>query len=203
MPPTLPPNKPNKRYSGARGITQDAASSLQAAGQMGVDTAQQGISQLADTTGAYDPSSAGAYMNEYEDAAVQQALKDVQRAGDIQQQGNRANAVGAGAFGGSRSGIMETETARNTLEQQARTAAQMRQQGFESAATRSQQGFEQQQARAQQAAGLTGSMGQAGAGTATQAAQAAGQLGLSAEQLAAQSAQQQGQLGLSAEDLSS
>jgi hypothetical protein len=89
--------------------------------------------------------------------------------------------------------------ARNVLEQQGRTAAQMRQAGFESAAQRAQQAFEAQQARGQQAAQLTGALGAQGAGTALQAAQAAGQLGLSAEQLAAAQAGQLGQLGLSAQ----
>ena len=72
-------------------------------------------------------------MNQYEDAAVQQALRDIQRAGDIQQQGVAAQAVGAGAFGGSRQAVAEQELQRNILEQQGRTAAGMRQQGFESA----------------------------------------------------------------------
>ena len=198
-----------------KGVNQvsQAAQSIQDQTRTGsLGAAQQGISQLADTTQAYDPASAGAYMNEYEDAAVQQALKDVQRAGDIQQQGNRANAVGAGAFGGSRSGIMETETARNTLEQQARTAAQMRQQGFESAATRSQQGFEQQQARAQTAAQATGQLGLSAEelsskvgmqsqGMQQQGALAGGQMGLSANQQAGANAAQAGQMGMSAEQM--
>jgi len=182
----------------ARGITGQAAGALQQAGAMGRDTAMSGIGQLAGTTGAFDPASTGAYMNQYEDAAVQQALADIQRAGDIRSQGIDAQAVQAGAFGGSRGAIQQAESGRNTLEQQARTAAGMRQQGFESAAQRAQQGFESAQGRAQQAAQLTGQLGQAGAGTSLQAAQAAGQLGLSAEQLAQQGALQGGQLGLSA-----
>jgi len=182
----------------ARGITNQAAGSLQQAGAMGRDTAMSGIGQLAGTTGAFDPASTGAFMNQYEDAAVQQALADIQRAGNIQSQGLDAQAVQAGAFGGSRGAIQQAELGRNILDQQARTAAGMRQQGFESAAQRAQQGFESAQGRAQQAAQLTGQLGQAGAGTSLQAAQAAGQLGLSAEQLAQQGALQGGQLGLSA-----
>ena len=178
----------------ARGITGQAAGSLQQAGAMGRDTALAGIGQLSSTTGAFDPASTGAFMNQYEDAAVQQALKDIQRAGDIQSQGLDAQAVQAGAFGGSRGAIQQAELGRNILEQQARTAAGMRQQGFESAAQRAQQGFESAQSRAQQAAQLTGQLGQAGAGTSLQAAQAAGQLGLSAEELAQRGALQGGQL---------
>ena len=186
---------------GARNITADAAAALQQAGAFGQQTAEQGIAGLAGTTGAYDPASAGAFMNQYEDAAVQQALADIQRAGEIQQQGAAAQAVGAGAFGGSRAAVQEAELARNILEQQARTAAGMRQAGFENAAGRSQQAFEAQQGRGQQAAQLTGSLGAQGAGSAISAAQGAGQLGLSAEQLAAAQAGQLGQLGLSSAEV--
>jgi len=182
---------------GARNITSDAAAALQQAGAFGQQTAEQGIAGLAGTTGAYDPASTGAFMNQYEDAAVQQALADIQRAGDIQQQGVDAQAVSSGAFGGSRQAVAQSELGRNILEQQGRTAAGMRQAGFENAANRSQQAFEAQQGRGQQAAQLTGALGAQGAGSAISAAQGAGQLGLSAEQLAAGQAGQLGQLGLS------
>jgi hypothetical protein len=185
----------------ARGITAQAAQALQQAGALGTTSAQQGIAGLGGTTGAFDPRSAQTFVNQFDDAAVQQALSDISRQGQIAQQGVRAQAVGAGAFGGSRQAVAEQELQRNILEQQGRTAGQMRQAGFESAAQRAQAAFEAQQGRAQQAAQLTGALGAQGAQAGLSAAQAAGQLGLSAEQLAAQSAQQQGQLGLSAEQL--
>ena len=187
--------------AGARGITGEASQALQRAGAFGTQTAQQGIAGLAGTTAAYDPASAGAYMNQYEDAAVQQALADIQRAGDIQQLSSDAQAVSAGAFGGSRQGIADAELSRNILEQQGRTAAGMRQQGFDTASQLSQKAFEQQQGRGLQAAQLTGALGAQGAQSGITAAQAAGQLGLSAEQLAAATAQKGGQLGLSAAEL--
>jgi hypothetical protein len=186
---------------GARGITSQAAQALQQAGALGTTAAQQGIAGLAGTTGAFDPASAQGFMNQYEDAAVQQALADVARQGQIAQQGVAAQAVGAGAFGGSRQAVAEQELQRNVLEQQGRTAAQMRQAGFESATQRAQAAFEAQQGRTQQAAQLTGSLGAQGAQAGLSAAQAAGQLGLSGEQLAAQTAQQQAQTGISAAQL--
>ena len=79
--------------SGARGITGDAAQALQAAGALGTQTAQQGIAGLAGTTGGFDPASSGAFMNQFEDAAVQQALQDIQRAGQIQERSSTAQAV--------------------------------------------------------------------------------------------------------------
>jgi hypothetical protein len=185
----------------ARGITSQAAQALQQAGALGTTAAQQGIAGLAGTTGTFDPASAQGFMSQFDDAAVQQALSDIARQGQIAQQGVAAQAVGAGAFGGSRQAVAEQELGRNILEQQGRTAAQMRQAGFESATQRAQAAFEAQQGRALQAAQLTGGLGAQGAQAGLSAAQAAGQLGLSAEQLAAQTAQQQGQLGIQGQEL--
>jgi len=183
----------------ARNITADAASALQRAGALGESSALSGIAQLGQTTGEFDPGRAGAFMNEFEDKAVQQALADVARAGDIQQQSVAAQAVGAGAFGGSRQAVAEQELARNVLEQQGRTAAQMRQAGFESASARAQEAFERQQGRAQQAATSTGALGAQGSSSVANAAQSAGALGLDAERLASGQFLQGGQLGLGAQ----
>jgi hypothetical protein len=181
----------------ARDATAQAQRDLSGAGAFGLGAAAEGISRLDDTTGAFDPQGIGAFMNQYEDAAVQQAIQDIARAGQMQRNELGAQAVGAGAFGGSREAVAQQELGRNILEQQGRTAAGMRQAGFESAAQRAQQAFEAQQGRGQSAAQLRGQLGQAGAGTAMDAAEAAGRLGLSAEQLAQTGALQGGQLGLS------
>ena len=181
----------------ARDATAQAQRDLSGAGAFGLGAAAEGISRLDDTTGAFDPQGIGAFMNQYEDAAVQQAIQDIARAGQMQRNELGAQAVGAGAFGGSREAVAQQELGRNILEQQGRTAAGMRQAGFESAAQRAQQAFEAQQGRGQSAAQLRGQLGQAGAGTAMNAAEAAGRLGLSAEQLAQTGALQGGQLGLS------
>lgn len=135
-----------------------------------------GIGGLMGTGGMYDPTGAYGFMNPYEDVAVQQAMRDIARQGEIAGQGIRANAVGAGAFGGSRQAIAEQELQRNVLEQQGRTAAGMRQAGFESSAQRSQAAFEEAMRRQQQAATGIGSLG-------IQGAQAAGNLGLQGSQL--------------------
>ena len=181
----------------ARQSTAAAQQSLMDAAGMGRGTAEQGIAALAGTGARFDPSQISPFMGTFEDVAVQQALADIARQGELAQQGVRAQAVGAGAFGGSRQAVAEQELQRNILEQQGRTAAQMRAAGFESAAQRAQQAFEQQQARQQQLASLTGQLGQGGVGAALQAAAQAGQLGLSAEQLAQAGALQGSQLGLS------
>jgi len=183
----------------ARASTGTAQRALQDAAELGKLAALQGITQLEGTGTKFTPDQTQAFMNQYEDAAVQQALADIARQGEIQQQNVAFQAEQAGAFGGGRQAVAEQELARNVLEQQGRTAAQMRAAGFESASDRAQQAFEQSQARQQNVAQLTGQLGQAGVGASAQAAQAAGQLGLSAEELAQRGALQGAQLGLSAE----
>lgn len=167
----------------ARASTAEAQRALQEASAFGLDTARAGIAGLA-------PGAALEYMSPYEEAAVQQALQDIARQGQLQQQELGARAVEAGAFGGSRQAVAEQELNRNILEQQARTAAQMRAAGYESAAN-----------RAIQAAQTTGQLGQYGSGAAATAAEAGGRLGLSAEQLAQQGAQAAGDLGLQSSNL--
>ena len=185
----------------ARKTATDSAQRFQKAGEFGQDYAKQGIGSLAGTTDRFAPDQISPFMNTFEDAAVQQALADIDEQRQSRQMGIDASAAAAGAFGGSRHGVQSSELDKSTLEQQARTAAQMRQAGFESAAQRAQQAYEQQQGRAQQAAQLTGALGAQGAQAAMQAAQQQGTFEMSAEELASKLAQQQAQTGLSAEQL--
>lgn len=134
------------------------------AARLGLGAAGAGIAGLA-------PEAAMAYMSPFEEAVVQQTLADIARQGEIAQQDVRAGAVRAGAFGGGRQAVAEQELQRNILEQQARSAAQLRAGGFESAAQ-----------RAQQAAQATGQLGMQGA-------QMAGNLGLQSSQLGLQGIQ--------------
>ena len=168
----------------AAGIRQAMAgiSPQIAASQLGIEGALAGAAQA---TGRFDPADIALYQSPYEDLAVQQALADSARQGQIQQPPVGAQAVGAGAFGGSRQGVAQQELNRNILDQQARTAAQMRNLGFNTAGQMAQQAYEQQQARKLQ----TGQLG-------IQGSQQAGQLGLSGQQLGGQLAQGLGTLGV-------
>ena len=186
------------------GLLGDAAAGVSPFVQQGIEGLQQGIGLLGDAaagvapqvqqaqqalygaTGQFSPSGIGAFMNPYEQAVIDQTMADISRQGDIAQQGVRAQAVGAGAFGGSRQAVAEQELQRNVLEQQARTAGQLRQTGFESASQRAQQAFEQAQGRGLTAAGQAGQLGLAGQ-------QGIGQFGQSIGALSGQA----GQLGLS------
>jgi hypothetical protein len=139
-------------------------------------------------------------MNPFEDAAVQQALADIRRAGDVQAAQIGGRAAQAGAFGGSRQAILESELDRNILEQQGRTAAQMRQAGFESAAQRAQQAFEAARGRQLQAGSALGQLGLQGAQQQAALQQQAGQLGLQGAQFGLQGLQQQAALRQAALD---
>ena len=132
--------------------------------QRGLDAAETGLQGLTGAADQFDPTTLSSYMNPYETEAIDTAMADIQRAGTIQGQGVRAQAVGAGAFGGSRSGIMESELGRNVLDQQARTAGQMRQTGYQNAMQNAQSAYEASKGRGLQASGLAGSLGQGIAG---------------------------------------
>jgi hypothetical protein len=120
---------------------------------------QQGIASLAGTGEQFSPFQTFAYMNPFEQAVIDQSMQDIARQGRIAQQGVRSQAVGAGAFGGSRTAIAEQELQRNILDQQARTAAQLRASGFTQAQDTARQAFEAAQARRQQGANIFGSLG--------------------------------------------
>lgn len=185
----------------ARASTGAAQQALLGGSAFGMGAAQQGIASLAGTGGRFTPDQIAEFMSPYEEAVIESTMADIARQGERAQQGLAAQAVGAGAFGGSRQGIERQELTRNILEQQARTAAQLRAAGFESAAQRAQGAFEEAQRRQQQAAQITGQLGQMGGTLGAQGAEAAGRLGLSAEQVAMQGAEAAGNLGMQSAQL--
>ena len=121
---------------------------------------QAGVAALGGTGNMFAPTAQniGQFMNPYENAVVQQTLQDIARQGEIAQQGVAAQAVGAGAFGGSRSAIAQQELQRNIMDQQARTAAQLRASGYGQASQAAQQAFEAGMGRRQSAAQLYGGL---------------------------------------------
>ena len=104
-------------------------------------TAAQGMTQGIKAAGMetmYRPQTiAGtdlsAYTNPYESQVVNQSLQDLERSRQMQANQLGAQASQAGAFGGSRQAIMESELSRNYLDQAARTASGLRQAGFQNA----------------------------------------------------------------------
>jgi hypothetical protein len=182
--------------TGIAGAVDPAIAASMMGRDMGMTSAQQGIAGLSGLSQQYDPSSYQSYMDPYESSVVQQAMADIQRQGDIQKQGASAQAVGAGAFGGSRGAIQQAEINRNVLDQQARTAGQLRSQGYQSAQQQAQNAFEQARARQAQQSQITGQLGQMGSQAGLQYGQQIGQLGLAGQELAGNLGLNLGQQGI-------
>tara|TARA_R110000822_G_scaffold220360_1_gene354343 strand:+ start:25 stop:1257 length:1233 start_codon:yes stop_codon:yes gene_type:complete len=130
----------------------------------------------------------GAYQSPYQQQVIDQSMADIQRQADIQRGVSQDRAIGASAFGGSRSALLEGESQRPYIEQQARTAAGLRQSGFENA----QQAAQSDLARQQQL-GIFGSEQEQQ--RALQQAQFGQQAGLTGYQGDLQRLMQQGQFG--------
>lgn len=96
------------------------------------------------------------YMNPYTNLALGQQLQEMNRQAGIQQQGLNAQAVRAGAFGGSRQGIEQQELNRNLMQTQNQAIAQAMQQNYGQALSTAQQ----QQQTGLAAANQLGNLGQ-------------------------------------------
>ena len=127
------------------------------AGQSGLQTqAFQGLAGLAVPTaqmGGFNPTSftSGAtaqnYMSPFMDAALEPQMAEAQRQAEIQRVQNASRLGKAGAFGGSRQAIMESEGQRNLL----RNMADIYGTGMQNAYTQGMGQFNTEQDRAQQA----------------------------------------------------
>ena len=143
------------------GMSQDQtdAVALGRAGIGGYQPYMQQATSAAMQSGAFNqPGAVAQFMNPFEQAVVQQSMQDIARSGLQQQNQLASQAVNAGAFGGSRQGIAQQELNRNILDQQARTAAQLRASGFGQAQQAAQQAA---QTAGQQAAQFGTMAGQA------------------------------------------
>jgi hypothetical protein len=94
---------------------------------------QMGPAQQVSTSSITAPGSAEAYMSPYIQNALQPTLQEMQRQADIQATRSNAQAVGAGAFGGSRQAIERAEANRNLLRSKSDVIAQGMQGAFGSA----------------------------------------------------------------------
>ena len=185
---------------GAQQSYQNQANAAALASQQGQAGLGQAQGMTAGANYNFDPTSYQSYMDPYMDDVIQQQYQDIQRQGDIAKQGTNAQAVGAGAFGGSRQGIQQAEMNRNILDQQARTGSQLRSAGFQQASGLAQQAAANQAQQQLQQAGQYGQQAQAygnmGLAGATQMGQVGQGLG-SLAQLTGQIGQSTGALGQS------
>ena len=80
--------------------------------QAGTDLGIAGANYLGGAQ-AYDPKSAQAFMDPYQQQVTQQALQEYDRQGAMAQNKLAGQAVKGGVFGGSRYGVQEAELGRN------------------------------------------------------------------------------------------
>ena len=80
--------------------------------QAGTDLGIAGANYLGGAQ-AYNPQSAQAFMDPYQQQVTQQALQEYDRQGAMAQNQLAGNAVKGGVFGGSRYGVQEAELGRN------------------------------------------------------------------------------------------
>jgi hypothetical protein len=216
-------------YQSANFQNQFQAPGQYAAGQFGADRVQaqalqdfqMGPAERVSTQSFRQPGTAEAYMDPYMQNVVNIQQREAQRAADIAGTQRGAQAVGAGAFGGSRQAILDAEAARNLAQQKGDIQARGLQQAFQNAQQQfnAEQGYGLQAQQANQGAGLTvgqqnlaARLGvqQLGAGQNLQAQLANQQQAMEAQRLREQSrqfgagqgltaAQLQAQYGLSAQ----
>lgn len=140
--------------------------------QTGAETIGRGVSSLAGTTGTYDPQSYRQFYDPFVEEVIGSTERDILRQGEIERNRLGAQAVQAGAFGGSRQAVGEQELQRGIADQLARTGSQLRSAAYTGAQQQAQSVFENQMQRGQNAASIFQNLGvaQAGLGEATQAA---------------------------------
>ena len=154
-------NQPFVPYTGARvaGFNPDQLRQFQATrGLFETGMQYDPMSGLAGLAGAETPqigqvpsllqTDIGAYQSPYTQQVIDTTLGDIRRQQDIAQRRAQEGAIRAGAFGGSRSAIMEAEASRPYVEQMARTAAGLRQAGYGQALGAAESDIARQQARA-------------------------------------------------------
>jgi hypothetical protein len=106
---------PYQAYTGP--LTAGASDLQQQAFAGGSEMAMAGY-QPGQFTGSFTPQVAQQYMNPYLQASLDPQLRELQRQSDIARMGDASRLTKAGAFGGSRQAIMESEGRRNLLDKQ-------------------------------------------------------------------------------------
>jgi hypothetical protein len=173
--------QPYQAYQGplSAGYSPLQTQAFNTAGDIKVPTASMG----AYKPGTFDAAAAKQYMNPYLQASLDPQLAEARRQSQITQMGNNAQAVKAGAFGGSRGALMNTETQRNLGSNLANITGQ----GYNTAYNNAQNQFNTEVGQQQTAQNQTNQYGlqalsnQLGMGTA--------QRGIESEGIAADKAQ--------------
>ena len=186
-------NDPNAYFAGFSPMQRQAQQSvqnMQVTPETGMATGMTGAAGMGalntqyNPMGAYsqqfDQQQADQYMNPYMQNVVNVQQQAAQRQADIATTGRNAQAVGSGAFGGSRQAITDAEASRALADQKNAIQAQ----GLNTAFGQAQQQFNADQARQMQAQQTNigqqqygADLGMRGLSTGLQAAGQLGQLG--------------------------
>ena len=98
----------------------------------------------------------GAYQNPFQEQVIDNAMADLNRGRQMQIQSDQDAAIGRGAFGGSRSALLEAETNRNFADRAGNLASSLRSQGFDRATSLAGQDMSRDMQNRQFQSGLLG-----------------------------------------------
>jgi hypothetical protein len=131
-------------YQSFQGPLTAGASGLQQQAFAGIGSlAQEGYKPQTYQGGTFGADQAQQYMNPYLSAALNPQLDEMRRQSEIGRVADAKRMTQAGAFGGSRQAIMESEGSRNLLEKQGAAIGQ----GYQSAYDKAMQQFNTEQDR--------------------------------------------------------
>lgn len=130
-------------------------------GATGAQAIQGGMEAFTPGTLADPESGIAAFYNPFEQAVVEQVKEDFDRAGRQEEAIQAAQAIGAGAFGGSRAAVTEQQALERLNRQELDTLARLRTAGYSEALSAAQQAQEAQQRRALTGGAYLGNIGQA------------------------------------------
>ena len=167
---------PEQQVAGLSGLQQQAFTGAQQAGGIGgyqpllatgqatlgagLGTLGQAQAAAQGMQGLFAPTDLTPYTNPFPQAVIDQTMQELNKQAEIQQNNLAAQAVGAGAFGGSRFGVQAAELANAQQDAQAQALAQLNAQNYMQALQTGQQAFEAQQGRQGQAGQLLSGIGQ-------------------------------------------
>jgi len=159
----------NQAFTGAGNLGYDPASIASASGLAGLATqsSNQNFAPNQFQTQTWGQPQSQQYMSPYMQSVVDAQQRDAERQADIATTQRNAQATGAGAFGGSRQAIMDSEAARNLAIQKGDIAAAGLQKAYEQGA----QQFNVDQSRGLQADQATEQSRQFGANLGLQGLQ--------------------------------
>tara|TARA_R110002110_G_scaffold29667_5_gene105545 strand:- start:768 stop:1706 length:939 start_codon:yes stop_codon:yes gene_type:complete len=169
---------PWQAYTGplTAGEAAPQTAAFQGIGSLNVPTTEMGTFAPTSFT---DTGIAQQYMNPFTQTALDPQIAEARRQAAIQRVANAGRLTQAGAYGGSRQAIMESETDRNLL----RNLADITGRGYETAYDRAQQQYNVEQDRARSAQDMTNQYGLAA--LTKQAELGAAQRGIESEGLTA------------------